>query len=112
MQHTTTAEPQNYYALEALIFCVSTFPEIEEYKISVPRTFNKEIKKLLFLPSKMGVDLYTGKYGTSIVSAFKFFFVKPLAKQHSVKTLGLKFTKLQLNFHILNCHKIAIGFAF
>ena len=40
--------------------CVSTFPEIEEYKISVPWTFNKEIKKLLFLPSKMGGRLIHG----------------------------------------------------
>ena len=55
--------------LRPWFFCVSTFPEIEEYKISVPWTFNKKIKKLLFLPSKMGgrlihgIDLYTGKYG-------------------------------------------------
>ena len=62
--------------LRPWFFCVSTFSEIEEYKISVPVTFSKEIKKLLFLPSKMGgggggatytlihgIDLYTGKYG-------------------------------------------------
>ena len=54
--------------LRPWFFCVSTFPEIEEYKITVPWTFNKEIKKLRFLPSKMGglihgIDLYTGKYG-------------------------------------------------
>ena len=54
--------------LRPWFFCVSTFPEIKEYKISVRVTFNKEIKKLLFLPSKMGgrliheIDLYTGKY--------------------------------------------------
>ena len=55
--------------LRPWFFCVSTFPEIEEYKISVPVTFYKEIKKLLFLLSKMrgrlihGIDLYMGKYG-------------------------------------------------
>ena len=57
--------------LRPWFFCVSTFLEIEEYKISVPWAFNKEIKKLRFLPSKMGgrlihgIDLYTGKYGTN-----------------------------------------------
>ena len=34
--YTTTAEPQNYLVLEALIFSVSTVPVIEEYKISIP----------------------------------------------------------------------------
>ena len=58
----------NYKTIKCLrpwFFCVSTFPEIEEYKISVPWTFNKEIKKLLFLHQKWwgrlihGIDLYT-----------------------------------------------------
>ena len=57
-------------SLRPWFFCVSTFPEIKEYKISVPVTLNKEIKKLPFLPSKMGVDLYMGKY--SISSSFFF----------------------------------------
>ena len=47
-------------------FFVSTFPEIGEYKISVPWLLNKVIKKLLFLPSKMGVDLYMGSTYTRV----------------------------------------------
>ena len=52
--------------LRTWFFCVSTFPEIEEYKISVPWTFNKEIKKLLFCHQKWGVDLYTGSTYTRV----------------------------------------------
>ena len=47
--------------LRPWFFCVSSVS-------SVPVTFNKEIKKLLFLPSKItrGVDLYTGSTYTRV----------------------------------------------
>ena len=72
--------------LRPWFFCLSTFPEIEEYKISVPVTLNKEIKKLLFLPSKMGsrlihgIDLYAGKYAN--LNQCKLVF-----RKHLVQTL-------------------------
>ena len=46
--------------LRPWFFCVSTFPETEEYKISVPWTFDKEIKKnFAFLAIKNGGSTYT-----------------------------------------------------
>ena len=76
--------------LRPWFFCESTVPEIEEYKTSIPWTFNKEIEKLPFLPSKMGgrliygIDLYTGKYGSyflvlvsvsKLLMSFVVFFI-------------------------------------
>ena len=61
--------------LRPWFLCVSTFPEIEEYKISVPWTFNKEIKKLPFCHQKWGVDLYTGSTYTR-VNTVSFMLLK------------------------------------
>ena len=78
--------------LRPWFFCVSTFPEIKEYKISVPWTFNKEIKKLLFLPSKMGVDLYTGSTYTWVNTVLVWCYFQ---------YVSLKQTWLKVSVHLI-----------